>query len=79
MIAESYGFRYIDKKQYLEKNMLILHSNIFAGAPFHEKITSYAIHNCNGSWRNSPRPLLFKKILRRIKKIITLPNRLYIS
>jgi len=79
MIAEKYGFRYIDKKQYLENNMLILPSDIFAGSPSYEKITSYAIHYCYGSWRDSPRPSLFKRILREIKKIIKLLNTVYNS
>ena len=72
MIAEKYGFRYIDEKQYLKNNILILTSDVFAGHPSYEKSTSYAIHNCNGSWREHPKPSLLKRLKSKILK--TLPN-----
>ncbi len=61
-IAEKYGFRYLDEKQSLEKNMLILPSNIFSSE---EKTTSYAIHNCTGSWRDRSKSSAVKKWLKR--------------
>lgn len=63
-IAEKYGFRYIDEEQHLEENMLILTSDIFAGFPSYEKSTSYAVHLCNGSWKDRS---LLKRIIRKIK------------
>jgi mannosyltransferase OCH1-like enzyme len=75
MIAEIYGFRYIDEKQYLKNNILILTSDVFAGLPSYEKSTSYAIHNCNGSWREHPKLSLAKRLKSKILK--TLPNIVY--
>jgi mannosyltransferase OCH1-like enzyme len=67
-IAEKYGFRYIDEKQHLKNNMLILSSDIFAGEPSYEKNNSYAIHNCAGSWRDHKIVSLTKKISKYIRK-----------
>jgi mannosyltransferase OCH1-like enzyme len=50
--AEKYGFKYIDKLQRLRKNMLILPSKCIAPTPDLASDESYAIHYCEGSWRD---------------------------
>jgi hypothetical protein len=65
--AEKYGFRYIDKIQYLEDNMLILPSNIFASTPALADSESFAIHCCAGSWREKQSKKLIYKIIDRLK------------
>lgn len=62
MIAEKYGFRYLDERQELDANMLILSSDIFSSE---KKSTSYAIHNCYGSWRDIPKISSIRKLLNR--------------
>ena len=62
MIAEKYGFRYLDEKQYLDNNILILPSDIFAGSSMTEKSTSYAVHCCNGSWKEDKGTSFTKRI-----------------
>lgn len=64
MVAEKYGFRYIDEKQNLAKNMLILPSDVFAGAPSYAKTTSYAVHHCNGSWRDLSKKMRIQRLLK---------------
>ena len=51
-IATEYGFRYKDELQKLENNVVIYPSYIFAGSKDEMEEESYAIHFCNGSWRN---------------------------
>lgn len=74
LIAEKYGFRYVDETQHLENNMLILSSDIFAGLPSYAKDNTYAIHNCFGSWRDKKPPSLLKRFFKKVK---TLPDILY--
>jgi len=68
LVAEKYGFRYVDEKQFLRENMLLLPSEVFAGNAFEEKNTSYAVHYCFGSWRDKPKISLLKKISMRIMR-----------
>jgi mannosyltransferase OCH1-like enzyme len=67
MIAENYGFRYIDKLQRLDGNIVILPSEIFAGHQEEMTSNSYAIHCCAGSWRDRPRKNLFGTLLRQLQ------------
>ncbi len=69
MIAEKYGFRYVDELQHLENNMLILPSDTFAGTPTEAKDTSYAIHYCYGSWRDKKTIPLTTRIVRKFKTL----------
>lgn len=45
-----YGYRFIDEKQLLKDNMLILESSVLVGNSIYLKPDSYAVHLCNGSW-----------------------------
>lgn len=56
-----YGFRYKDELQSLKYNTVIYPSSVFAGSQGEAKSESYAIHCCNGSWKD-------ETILKRIKK-----------
>lgn len=51
-IAVKYGFLYKDVKQCLPDNMVLFDSSVFCGNPvnFRPK-ESYAMHYCDGSWR----------------------------
>lgn len=53
-IAVKYGFLYKDEKQYLKNNMVLFDSSVFCGdrANFHPR-ESYAMHYCDGSWRDN--------------------------
>lgn len=50
-VALNYGYRYEDKQQILDNNMLILTSNVLVGNSVLLDEDSYAIHLINGSWR----------------------------
>lgn len=64
MIAEKYGFKYVDEEQILSDNMTIFPSSVFAGTLEEMTQESYAVHLCNGSWRNKPRePKSIKKTI----------------
>ena len=49
--AVKYGFRYINETQYLENQIAIFHSSVFAGNLNDIKDDTYAIHYGEGSWR----------------------------
>jgi hypothetical protein len=51
MIAEDYGFRYKNQLQTLKEDMLILPSEVLASSEQLATRDSYAIHCCEGSWR----------------------------
>ena len=51
IIAERYGFRYINEKQELKDKIIIYPSNIFADYRTKDSNT-VAIHECAGSWAN---------------------------
>lgn len=54
--AVRYGFRYEDRPQLLESDgmrMQLFDSSVFAGSEWDaDKRVNYAIHYCNGSWRD---------------------------
>ena len=50
-IAEKYGYKYCDTEQHLTNNIIILKSDIFVGMSIYQTTNSYAIHLCNGTWR----------------------------
>lgn len=54
LVAREFGFRYQDREQQLQENMVIYPSSYVAGC-FHETDPkkNYAIHCCMGSWRKS--------------------------
>lgn len=66
MVAERYGFRYVDQRQQLSHNMLILPSEIFAGGDDQATSRSVAVHLCAGSWRIKEKVNPVEHLLRRI-------------
>ncbi|WP_316786282.1 glycosyltransferase family 32 protein [Pedobacter frigiditerrae] len=50
-IAENYGYLYHEKEQMLDNNMKIFKPEIFVGNSVFLTKESYAIHLCNGSWK----------------------------
>lgn len=74
MIAESYGFRYADRKQILQENMLILPSRVFASAPSSADSSSYAIHHCAGSWRTPAPAGFFARAAREAYQLFQFPR-----
>lgn len=49
-VAIEYKYKYVDKKQILRENMLILPSNVLVGNSEYLDYNSFAIHLINGSW-----------------------------
>ncbi len=68
--AEKYGFKYIDKYQYLQEKMLILPSTVFASTLALADGDSFAIHCCAGSWRDKNPKKSKCKILARSKDYV---------
>jgi hypothetical protein len=66
MTAEEYGFRYVDERQTLRENMLILPSDIIAGGEDQATWRSCAIHYCAGSWHEQARAGLLERTMRKI-------------
>lgn len=53
-IAVKYGFHYLDKTQFLDNNMVLFDSSVFAGnISGYSKERSYSMHYCDGSWRDN--------------------------
>lgn len=50
-VMEKYGFRYIDRDQLLQDNIMVFRSEIFAGNKHEATPASYAIHYCAHSWK----------------------------
>lgn len=59
-VMEKYGFKYLDRDQPLEQNMMIYRSEIFAGNRHEVTPASYAIHYCAHSWHPSLKEKLRK-------------------
>lgn len=51
MAAVKYGFRFIDKTQFLGQNMAVFKSNVFAGDLMTRDANSYAMHFMDNSWK----------------------------
>ena len=51
-IAEKHGYRYHAGRQSLDDNMIVLEPEVFVGNSTFLKRGSYAIHLCNGSWKD---------------------------
>ena len=70
MVAEKFGFRYIDELQNLG-NIIILPSETFAGTQIYANTNSYAIHLCVGSWRDAQKDeqkiSLFQRLLQKMR------------
>lgn len=65
MVAEKFGFRYVDERQDLDA-LTILPSETFAGSPAYETENSYAVHVCIGGWRDEPEKTPMKRLFRRV-------------
>lgn len=50
-IAEKYGYRYDAARQLLDDNMIVLEPEVLVGNSAFLNDGSYAIHLCNGSWK----------------------------
>ena len=48
--AEKYGFKYIDRLQLLDSNMVVFPSSVFATKGIRESEETVALHCCKGSW-----------------------------
>jgi hypothetical protein len=68
MVAERYGLRYLDRMQMLDEGMHIFPSEVFAGDQREATADSYAIHCCNGSWRDRPSQSGLTAIFRRLQR-----------
>ena len=66
-MAEKYGFRYKDERQELKNNMIILPSEVFSGTLQDATANAYAIHLCDGSWRDKKvKPTLLARISNKL-------------
>lgn len=63
--AVKYGFRYEDKEQELDGGVHIFDSSVFAGAGCYPDDKMYAIHWCEGSWRDRSLGWRIMKVLKR--------------
>jgi mannosyltransferase OCH1-like enzyme len=64
--AEKYGFIYRDIKQNLQDDIHLVPSSVIASS-YRESIKSpYAIHCCNGSWRDGQSILKIKRFIKMI-------------
>jgi hypothetical protein len=52
-IATKYGFRYKNELQRLKDGITIYPNTVFAGSLIQSGKDSYAVHRCDGAWRNS--------------------------
>ncbi len=50
--ARDFGFKYKNTEQHLQNDMTVYDSSYFAGNLYETSDNNYAIHTCNGSWRD---------------------------
>lgn len=67
--AERYGFRYVNERQQLKENMLILPSTVFASTRASACEDAHAIHCCAGSWREPEKIDISDRILGKVKSL----------
>ena len=67
--AVKYGFKYIDETQKLSNNIQIYDSSVFVGAISKLTKESFAIHYCEGSWRQQWWPRRKKIVYYLMKRI----------
>ena len=65
--ARDFGFKYKNIEQHLQSDMTIYDSSIFAGTLYEISENNYAIHTCNGSWRDVSLITRLKIELKKIK------------
>jgi len=63
-IAERYGFKYFDKLQFLENNIVVFSSDVFATKGIYVNNNTHAIHMIVGSWVGQPK----NSVLKMLKK-----------
>lgn len=70
-LAEKYGFRYIPEAQQLDEGFRLYDSKYFPGYTYLATKEAYAIHCCNGSWREPGDPDYTKrnKFIDMLKRI----------
>lgn len=67
--AEKYGFKYVNQRQNLKENMLILPSTVFASTRESASEDAYAIHCCAGSWREPEKLDISERIVGKVKSL----------
>lgn len=68
LILEKYGFKYVNKIQYLQNNVTFYSTNEIASSKYEQTDDNYAVHLCAGSWRIRDNSF-FQKLRRKLKKI----------
>lgn len=53
-IAEDYGFVYADRRQDLRDGLTVIESKLIASSPQTASRHAYAVHCCDGGWRDRP-------------------------
>lgn len=65
MIAEDYGFRYLDVMQSVNSGMLLLPSKLISGNLMQATDEAFAVHCCAGGWRDKSAPSLLRRLFTR--------------
>lgn len=78
-IAEKYGFKYKDSIQHLRNNMTIYDKYTIVGNLIYDNKNCYAVHLCDGSWKESHQTKLdkFRRKHPYLSKIISFYIRAY--
>lgn len=72
-----YGYKFIDEKQILKDDMLILPSTVLVGNTMYMDKHPYAIHLCNGSWYEETFERNFRNNYPEIYKVWSFLKRIY--
>lgn len=63
-ICEQFGFKYLDKLQFLTNNMVVFPSDVFCTYGYNQETTNtHAIHVCTGSWVDKKNNLIKKMLM----------------
>jgi len=65
--AEAFGFVYDDRAQHLDGNVTVVPSRFFASSPGLATREAYAVHCCNGSWRENAALSFPRRAARKLK------------
>jgi len=73
LCAEDFGFRYIDARQHIDANMLLLESKLIASTINDATRDAIAVHCCEGSWRESTllRSIGRSRLVRKLRGRLT--------
>jgi Glycosyltransferase sugar-binding region containing DXD motif len=70
MVAEGYGFRYRDERQHLREGIVVLPSEVFAGAAQEATRRSHAVHYSAGGWRPASTEGRLRRAARRALDLV---------